>query len=274
MHAGLKDALQKDMQIAEVKRVEGLFLTDRGQIRSHNEDAGGIFFNDNGALLAVIADGMGGHQAGDVASSLATTLIQSKWQAEKALSHPKEVEQWLHQTIAAINKEIFEYSKGKEECHGMGTTIVITVCMASFVTIAHIGDSRCYLQNEDGFKQVTEDHSLVNELVRVGQISKDDAEHHPRKNVLLKALGTEVQVDADIRTIEWEKGNVLLLCSDGLTNKLSDSELQRFIAQTEDLQDSGKQLVDLANERGGEDNISLALIRYDQEVLEAGDNEC
>ncbi|WLV25717.1 Stp1/IreP family PP2C-type Ser/Thr phosphatase [Aciduricibacillus chroicocephali] len=253
--------------------MEGIFLTDRGQIRSHNEDAGGIFFNQKGELLAIIADGMGGHQAGDVASGMATSLLRGKWEELVHGGGPQQVENWLANAIEEVNKEIFEYGKGKEECHGMGTTIVVAICLEDFATIAHIGDSRCYLLNENGFRQVTEDHSLVNELVRVGQITKNDAEHHPRKNVLLKALGTEEQVKPDIRTIEWESGNALLLCSDGLSNKLSGDELKLMLEEELDLTKGGQALVNLANERGGEDNISLALIRHGQ-ALEAGDNEC
>jgi len=257
----------------EVKRVEGIFLTDRGQIRSHNEDSGGIFYNQKGELLAIIADGMGGHQAGDVASGMATSLLRGRWEELVNSGGPQQVESWLANAIVEVNREIFNYGKGKEECHGMGTTIVVAICLKDFATIAHIGDSRCYLFNENGFRQVTEDHSLVNELVRVGQITKNDAEHHPRKNVLLKALGTEEHVKPDIKTIEWEAGNALLLCSDGLSNKLSEEELKAMLEKEPNLGSGGQALVNLANERGGEDNISLAMIRYEQ-APEAGDNEC
>ncbi len=112
----------------------------------------------------------------------------------------------------------------------MGTTIVAVICTNRFVSIANIGDSRCYLSNELGFKQLTEDHSLVNELVRSGQISKEDAEHHPRKNVLLRALGTERDVVMDIKTITFEEGDLLLLCSDGLSNKVKENEMVEVLA--------------------------------------------
>jgi len=155
----------------------------------------------------------------------------------------------------------------------MGTTVVISVCTNDFVTIAHIGDSRCYLLNENNFEQLTNDHSLVNELIRTGQISKIDAEQHPRKNVLLKAVGTEETVQADIETINWEENNRVLLCSDGLTNKLSDGEIERYLRDIKNMSDLAKELIHLANERGGEDNITLAIIEKtlsDQE----GDTPC
>ncbi|WP_010649398.1 Stp1/IreP family PP2C-type Ser/Thr phosphatase [Oceanobacillus massiliensis] len=252
--------------------MEGHFLTDRGQVRSHNEDSGGIFYNSNQQLLAVIADGMGGHQAGDVASQLAIDLVRDKWLPQTGISSPEKIETWLSNTVSEVNHSIYEYSLKNKECEGMGTTIVIAICLEEFVTIAHVGDSRCYILNENGFKQITNDHSLVNELVRSGQISEDDAEQHPRKNVLLKAMGTETNVSEDILTVEWEAGDRLLLCSDGLSNKLNDEDLAAFIREAKDLGDIGSEMIELANERGGEDNISLILVQHDSS-LKAGENE-
>lgn len=239
------------------------FLTDQGQIRSRNEDSGGVFYNTSGQLLAIVADGMGGHQAGDVASQMATNLIEEKWTASEALSSPEMTEAWLSLTIEEINQRVWQESKTKKECEGMGTTVVMVICTKEFITIAHIGDSRCYILNDHGFKQLTEDHSLVNELVRTGQITKTDAESHPIKNVLLKVLGTEETVSPDITTLEWEEKNKLLLCSDGLTNKIADSELSHYLSEDKDIEWIGQDLITLANERGGEDNISLTIISYD-----------
>lgn len=242
--------------------MDGYFLTHRGKVRSHNEDAGGIYYNQSGQPLAIIADGMGGHQAGDVASKMAASLIQEKWEPIQKMKQPDESEQWLSKAIADINTSIFNRALKHAEYEGMGTTIVVAICTEEFITIAHIGDSRCYLLNENGFVQLTEDHSLVNELVRAGQISKDDAEHHPRKNVLLKALGTEEKVTEDVQTISWEQGNRILLCSDGLTNKISDDELKEYLESEQDLQEIGNDMIQLANDRGGEDNISLVILQH------------
>lgn len=244
-------------------RMKGQFLTDKGQIRNHNEDSGGVFYNQGDQLLAIVADGMGGHQAGDVASQMATSVIQKKWQECKLLSSPEEAEIWLSATVQEINNTIFEQANSKEECQGMGTTAVIAICTDDFATVSHVGDSRCYILNENGFKQITDDHSLVNELVRSGQISKDDADQHPRKNVLLKALGTETNITADTISIGWEYGNKLLLCSDGLTNKVTDDELLQFTQLEQDIKTSGDEMIKLANERGGEDNISLVIVHHD-----------
>ena len=148
---------------------------------------------------------------------------------------------------------------------GMGTTIVASICTEKFATIANIGDSRCYLFNESGFKQVTVDHSLVNELVRTGQITKEDAENHPRKNVLLRALGTETKVEMDISTVIFEEDDILLLCSDGLSNKLSEQEMLDILKNDQPFEEKADFFIHLANENGGEDNITLVLIQYNDE---------
>ncbi|QXE03052.1 Stp1/IreP family PP2C-type Ser/Thr phosphatase [Terribacillus sp. DMT04] len=239
--------------------MRGYFITDRGQIRSHNEDAGGVFSNAHAQHLAVIADGMGGHKAGDVASELAISHLRQWFTGASAFESPKEAEEAIQQAIKEINLHVYEESRQNEELSGMGTTIVAALCTDHFVTIAHIGDSRCYLLNEEGFKQVTEDHSLVNELVRSGQITEQDAENHPRKNVLLRALGTDQNVEMDVLSITWDAGDRLLLCSDGLSNKLDKQELLQYLTSEEDMEKIASQLVSVANDRGGEDNISLII---------------
>lgn len=253
--------------------MEGHFLTDRGQVRSHNEDSGGIFPNQSGQYLAIIADGMGGHQAGDVASQMATSIMEKKWEERGSFSSPEESEQWLKETLLEMNISIYEHSLEKTECQGMGTTIVTAICTEEFITVAHIGDSRCYLYNNHSFKQITEDHSLVNALVQSGQITKDDALVHPRKNVVLRALGTSESVEPDIQSISWEDGDKLLLCSDGLTDKVRDQELDDFMKMSVDIKEIGQRLVDLANERGGEDNVSLIILQHGTSV-EEGEPSC
>ncbi|MFD1336060.1 Stp1/IreP family PP2C-type Ser/Thr phosphatase [Oceanobacillus iheyensis] len=251
--------------------MEGHFLTDRGKVRNHNEDAGGLFYNKSNQLIAIIADGMGGHQAGDVASKLATESIKQKWLETDHLGGPEQVEGWLKEAVQQTNQHIFKKSQEDKRCEGMGTTVVIAVALEEYVTIAHVGDSRCYLLNEDGFQQVTEDHSFVNELVRIGQISEDDAEIHPRKNVILRALGTDNQVNVDLKTLTWQKNDRLLLCSDGLSDKVTEHELADFTDSTKDIEVIGNELIQLANNRGGEDNISLILIVHPDSSEEAGE---
>lgn len=249
------------------------FFTDRGLVRAHNEDAGGTFYNQTDQLLAVVADGMGGHKAGNIASNMAVSIIKEKWEQNEQCQRPEQAEQWLTNTIAEVNESIYDNSSSVEAYQGMGTTAVIVISAEDFVTVAHIGDSRCYLLNENGFSQITEDHSLVNELLRTGQITKSDAGHHPRKNVVLKALGTEEMIEADIKSLSWERGNKLLLCSDGLSDKVTDDNLLVLLQLEESIETVGQKMIELANENGGEDNISLIIINY-EEIGEDGDTPC
>jgi len=242
--------------------MKAVFMTDRGKVRLHNEDAGGVFVNQDGDRLAIVADGMGGHRAGDVASEMTITQLKSEWEASKGISTAEEAEQWLKEKITIVNQILFDHATNHPECDGMGTTIVAAIATDRFATLANIGDSRGYIYNESGFKQVTEDHSLVNELVRSGQISKEDAEHHPRKNVLLRALGTEKMVEMDTKTIMFEEGDIILLCSDGLSNKVSEKEMMTILLNEDHLEQKADSLISLANNYGGEDNITLAIVEF------------
>lgn len=253
-------------------KLEAEFLTDRGKVRQHNEDAVGVFQNEVG-LLAIVADGMGGHLAGDVASGMTIAMFETLWKEAENVETPDAAEKWLKENIKKVNKALHEHALAHPNCSGMGTTFVGVICTSSFATIGHIGDSRCYLYNNDGFKQVTEDHSLVNELVRSGQISKEDAEHHPRKNVLLRALGTEDTVSMDLKTVILEEEDQLLLCSDGLSNKVSDDELGAALKAEASLKQVVTELVELANKNGGEDNISVIIVKKTPAVLN-GDGPC
>lgn len=241
--------------------MEGYFLTDCGKVRAINEDAGGIFINKSGQILAAVADGMGGHQAGEIASQMAIEIVKDKWELTVEFNEVTKAEIWMDETIQLINERVYEHSLTNSELKGMGTTIVISLCTDEFVVVGHIGDSRCYLWNDETkLTRITSDHSLVNELVRTGQISELDAEEHPRKNVLLKAIGTEPNISPDIKTFEWQKNDRLLLCSDGLTNKIEDAELEDALSKMTDEEKTVKELIELANERGGEDNITLAIV--------------
>ncbi|MEW9050423.1 MAG: Stp1/IreP family PP2C-type Ser/Thr phosphatase [Neobacillus sp.] len=244
--------------------MKAVFMTDQGRVRLHNEDAGGIFLNRDGNRLAIVADGMGGHRAGDVASEMTISQLKQEWEAANGIRTADEAETWLKEQITSVNSMLLDHAMNHSECDGMGTTIVAAISTNRFVTIANIGDSRCYLLNESGFKQVTEDHSLVNELVRSGQISREDAEHHPRKNVLLRALGTEKTVEMDIKTIIFEEGDILLLCSDGLSNKVTEHEMMGILQSEKSLERKAGTFISRANENGGEDNITLVIVEFSE----------
>lgn len=157
------------------------FRTDRGRIRHHNEDNGGVFENKDNQPIVIVADGMGGHRAGDVASEMAVRLLSDAWKETTALLTAEEIETWLRKTIQEVNKEIVLYAESEMDLNGMGTTLVAAIMAQSQVVIANVGDSRGYLLQNHVLRQLTEDHSLVHELLRTGEISKEDAMNHPRK---------------------------------------------------------------------------------------------
>ncbi|WP_409294424.1 Stp1/IreP family PP2C-type Ser/Thr phosphatase [Peribacillus sp. SCS-26] len=245
--------------------MEAVFKTDRGRLRQLNEDNGGVFTNSSGIILAAIADGMGGHRAGDVASRMAIDSLQEYWGETGDFSDIEDAEDWLRTHIVKVNDLIYRHSLANPECEGMGTTIVAAVCTESFASIAHVGDSRGYMSTEGRLIHLTEDHTLVNELVRCGELTREEAEHHPRKNVLLRALGTEkhVEIDTAIRTMQGN--DTLLLCSDGLSNKVSEQKLQEIIQSSINLEAKSEEMVKLAIENGGEDNITLVLVHFTDE---------
>ncbi|GAA5415059.1 protein phosphatase PrpC [Paraliobacillus ryukyuensis] len=248
------------------------YLTNIGKVRMHNEDAGGIFQNEALQYLTVVADGMGGHKAGDVASQLVVEWMENEWKSTKESLDRQGAATWLTEVITKANQYVYQKSIDNEALLGMGTTVVAVIYGEDFISVANIGDSRCYLLHNGTISQITEDHSLVNELVRSGQISKEDADFHPRKNVLTKALGTEAILQPDIFEASWKQDDQLLLCTDGLTNKLSDEELSRFLTDDKSNQEKAEMLIDTANERGGEDNITLVISSY--ETNKAGDTSC
>ncbi|KQL54679.1 protein phosphatase [Heyndrickxia shackletonii] len=250
--------------------------TDTGKVRLNNEDNGEILTNKSGIYLAIVADGMGGHNAGDIASEMAVNVLKEYWEKSFPVGgiDAAIAEKWLRDTIADVNIKLYEHSRTDSNLDGMGTTLVAAVCTNDFITIANIGDSRGYLLNENGFQQLTEDHTLVNALVKTGQISKEDAQHHPRKNLILKALGTEEIVEVDIKTILVDNGDCLLLCSDGLYDKLTDTEIKEMICKDGlTMEEKAQTMIDLANENGGEDNITIVLLDFPLPD-ESGCNKC
>ncbi|SIS37809.1 Stp1/IreP family PP2C-type Ser/Thr phosphatase [Salimicrobium flavidum] len=241
--------------------MEGFFWTDRGKVRPHNEDDGSVKEHPSGdAWFAIVADGMGGHRAGDVASRMAVEYMEKAFLEQEGFETPEDIKNWLEASMREVNEKIIHHASVNEECRGMGTTVVAAVSTGSFIGIVNIGDSRCYIADEEGFRQVTKDHSLVNELVRSGQISEEEAKDHPRKNVLLQAVGTEKQVNPDFHCLSPEGPSRILLCSDGLTNKVSDDELAELADFEQRVETMAGRWIELANQRGGEDNISIALV--------------
>lgn len=243
--------------------------SDVGLKRAINEDRAAFFERPDQIKLAVLADGMGGHNAGDVASDMAVNeLGQLFLQAELSSLESKASKQnWLQQTIVAVNDSIYQYSLTHKDCSGMGTTFIAAIIEGQHCLIGHIGDSRVYHFSEERVEQITRDHSYVNVLVENGEISEEEALSHPQKNFILKALGTEATIEPDYYEIELQSNDYLLICSDGLSNKLSVGEMGAVLAMPSDISDKGKKLVQLANDSGGEDNISLVLLSMNVEEV-------
>lgn len=237
-----------------------VFITDQGRVRPYNEDAGGVVCNQDKQALYVIADGMGGHNAGDVASAMVLQYFQTHWPKEQQLTRVDDVERYLVQSIQTVNEHIYQKAKEQEAYRGMGTTVVVVIVIDEMAVVAHVGDSRCYKLAEGEMRQITKDHSLVNALVNAGEITEQEARVHPKKNILTRAIGTDLAIDVDVTMVSCEPGDTLLLCTDGLTNKLTDEEIKTIIQSAQAIDDAGKQLIEEANARGGEDNISLVLI--------------
>ncbi|MCI1283812.1 MAG: Stp1/IreP family PP2C-type Ser/Thr phosphatase [Lacticaseibacillus songhuajiangensis] len=238
--------------------MEYAYRSDIGQRRPSNQDYVGVFNNPSGATLAIVADGMGGHQGGDVASEMAVSHIGYAF-AKKELADIRVAAKWLIAELAKENDRILERGQQFADLTGMGTTIVAILVYGRKFVVANIGDSRAYLYRHDRFVQITEDHSLVNELVRMGELTPEEAENFPRKNVITRSLGVAPDVDADVNTYDLLAGDMLLLCTDGLSKTVSDEQMAAVLAGQNTLQGKVDELVALANEAGGPDNISALL---------------
>lgn len=232
--------------------------TDVGRRRTANEDA---FAVDSALGLYLVADGMGGHVAGQLASRLAASgtvaALRSVAQREASLTER------LRYCVAAANHEIFRTAQEKPEVAGMGTTLVALLAGRGRVALAHVGDSRAYLVRAGRIRQLTDDHSLVAELVRRKELSPRDARAHPHRHVLTRALGVRRQVEADLAELTPLGGDVVVLCSDGLTTHVTDDEIAEVAGRNDDLEDACERLVGLANARGGEDNVTVVLVGCD-----------
>ncbi|KQL44235.1 serine/threonine protein phosphatase [Brevibacillus choshinensis] len=232
-----------------------------GHVRSVNEDYYACEADVNGRALAVLADGMGGHEAGEIASRLAVERIVKELRHIDGELEGEDVREQLMNAVLLANKEVYEYALEHPECSGMGTTTIAALFRPSAVMTAHIGDSRLYKFGADGLVMKTEDHSLVNELVKSGQITPEEAAVHPHRNVIMRSLGTEPDVLIDLDQFDWEPGDVVLICSDGLSDKVPPSVMEEWLQKKTSLQEKVDGLVQEALAAGGQDNITLVAVR-------------
>lgn len=243
-------------------------ISDIGTRRENNEDA--LYAsNDKDIPLYIVADGMGGHNAGDIASTMAIDIIKEKFMSNKeSLNSSKKIKKFIKNVLIETNGIIYEKSIDELNCEGMGTTVVLGYYYDNRVYIGHVGDSRAYIIRGNNIIQITEDHTLVNELIKKGSITQSQALNHPQRNVITQALGTSIDIEYDIYTVEFTAGEILLLCSDGLYNMLEEEIILGILKRSRTLDDGVKALVNIANEKGGIDNITIITFKLDNEVLE------
>ncbi len=237
-------------------------LTDNGLSRECNQDS--LFVSKLDELpLFIVADGMGGHNAGEIASGIAVETIKEKFVELRETLHSKEkIANAIKESVLEANKKIYLKALTTPECSGMGTTLTMSYIFHNKVYIGHIGDSRAYYISDKAIKQLTEDDSLVNELIKNGSITVDEAISHPQRNVITKALGTSIDIEVDIQAVKYKEGDLLIICSDGLSNMVKEDKIFDVIKSEEDISLACESLVELAKKNGGTDNITLIIIKF------------
>jgi PPM family protein phosphatase len=232
--------------------------TDPGRVRRRNEDA---FVLD--PPLFAVADGMGGAQAGEVASRLAAAAFREYHEADRLAPDER-----LQAIIQEANRRIYDRARADSDVSGMGTTVTAALLTGGRLTLGHVGDSRAYRIRDGDLEQLTEDHSLVGDLMRSGRLTPEEADSHPQRSVITRALGTDPEVSIDTITVDAEPGDLFLLCSDGLTTMVTDEDILGILAAAPTLDDAARELVRAANTGGGEDNVTVVLFRVEGDEVE------
>ncbi len=235
-------------------------LTDPGMVRSQNQDDYAIEKLSREQLLVLVCDGMGGARSGNIASRMAVEVFTEEVKRTVRSNMKQDrIDQMLKDSVELANKAVFEQSQLSEEYQGMGTTLVAAFIQKDHVTVVHVGDSRAYLFNKDGVCSITTDHSLVELMVQRGELSRESAKNHPGKNLITRAVGTEAEVESDLYHHTLSKGDCILLCSDGLSNTMSDQEMLFEVVHGVNKSDCCQRLMKIANRRGSPDNVTVVL---------------
>ena len=240
--------------------MQTFYFTDPGKVRSHNEDSVVIINNDHNEFVIAVADGMGGHKAGEVASAIAIEHIRESFYSLETIGTKEEAIDWLRMIVKEINEKIFEYADKNPESKGLGTTLVIAIKTDDYILYGNIGDSSGYVIKNNTLHKVTKDHTYVGMLLNNGRLTEETAKDHPGKNLLTRALGANDPIEIDIFDIDTSvKG--LFLCSDGLTNMLTDEQIEKTLNSNLPIEEVVVKLIKKANARGGTDNISIAYLK-------------
>ncbi|WP_314369417.1 Stp1/IreP family PP2C-type Ser/Thr phosphatase [uncultured Streptococcus sp.] len=238
-------------------------LTDVGQRRTNNQDYANQYINKAGKSMVLLADGMGGHRAGNIASEMAVTDLGAAWVATE-ISTINEVREWFAENLEKENQQIHRIGQD-EEHKGMGTTLEAVAIIDDQVLFAHVGDSRIGLVRNGEYHQMTSDHSLVNALLKAGQITEEEAAHHPQRNIITQSIGQKDELQPDFGMVTVEAGDFIVINSDGLTNMISGDEIRDIVVSNLSVEEKAKTLVRFANNAGGLDNITVVLIHFAEE---------
>ncbi len=244
--------------------VKTFYLTDAGKIRTHNEDSVTILKNKSNEYLLMVADGMGGHRKGEVASSIALTHLGKRFTDIASIGTKLDAVNWLNDNVNELNKSIIDYTKDHEDSVGMGSTLVVAILTNDFLIFGNIGDSSGYVLKGGKLHKVTKDHTLVNLLVQAGNLTEEEAKFHPKKNVLMRALGATEKCEIDIFDVDIHNDGIML-CSDGLTSMMGDEQIEHVLTDHElSIEGKVQRLINKCNARGGNDNISIAYLEKEK----------
>lgn len=236
-------------------------LTDPGMVRNQNQDFYSIIKLGRDQVLAIVCDGMGGARSGNIASKMAVEVFVGEIQRTARNNMRQDrIDDMLNGALELANKAVYEQSLLSEEYKGMGTTLVAAFFQKDTVTVANVGDSRAYLFNQSGVKSITTDHSLVELMVQRGELTREQAKNHPGKNLITRAVGTEQNVHCDLFHLRLSRGDSCLLCSDGLSNLMSDQEILFEVVHGVNKSDCCQRLMSIANYRGSPDNVTVVLV--------------
>lgn len=240
--------------------MEIIAKTDIGSVREVNQDYVLYYQKNEHECLAILCDGMGGHNAGEVASSLTCHAILKHYQLQNDFMNEDEISSWMNEAIHHANQLLQEESQLDPQLEGMGTTVVLALVKDDYLYVSHVGDSRAYYFDGEHLIQLTKDDTLVNALVDSGTITKDEAQYHPQKNILLQAVGVSDVLKVSFYSQKMNSG-ILFLCSDGLYNSLYDEQIIGILKEKKSLEDMGNLMIEMANLFGGRDNIGIMLMR-------------
>ena len=235
-------------------------VTDQGRIRKNNQDSFSIIENNANNVLAIVCDGIGGARHGDWASNLVCEKLAESFCDSSAFSGKQSAKKWFKTNLQAVNELIYERSLLSADCRGMGTTAVGLICYKNGILVANCGDSRCYQYEKEELSQVTSDHTVIADLICQGAITAEEARTHPKRHILSRAIGADNEVKIDFFDVAGE-AEFVLLCSDGLTGLVSDEEIKKVLGKRGNCEKKAKELLEIANNKGGYDNITVVLLK-------------